>query len=224
MVFKKLSRGAAAVAAAIVLGTLSGVSVSGGLGEARAADASPASTFGNVDMQRCVQESKLRQQSEDEFHAFGQSLDNALKKLASGSNRLLSEQDLRALAALYEKSQLTPTEQKQQADLEAKADTAGGELSRLQQNASPSDAEKKRFTELTQAQQKGDATLQAIRDDYNARLQQHRDDVFQKMLGEIRTVVAKVAKEKGLSVVFDSQTAVYTPNDITADVIKALNK
>lgn len=225
MTFQKYGRNASALRAAALLITLGALPGASSIARAAAPAAAPTgAAFGSVDMQRCAQESKLRADSEQEWRSYAQSLDKALQKLGGGSSRLLGEADIKALAALYEKPQLNPAEQKQASDLEAKADAAGAELSRLQQNASPSDADKKRFDELTKAQQSGDAVLQGIRDDYNGRVQQRREELLQKLTGQIRDAVAKVAKDKGLGVVFDAQVAVYTANDITPDVIKMLNK
>jgi len=69
----------------------------------------------------------------------------------------------------------------------------------------------------------GTQALQAIHDDYSQRLNQQSDQVDQQTLDDIRSAVAAIAKQKGLSVVFDSTYAIYTANDITQAVIAKLN-
>ena len=86
------------------------------------------------------------------------------------------------------------------------------------------DVEKKRMADLTAQQQKGDGVLKAVQETYSGRLQARREDLSNKYTSLIRNVVGKIAKDKGLTVVFDSQFALYTANDITTDVIKQLNK
>jgi Skp family chaperone for outer membrane proteins len=198
----------------------------GGVNSAWAQKNAPAAApvFGSVDLQKCAQESKARQASEDELRSFVQSLDRSLQRLAGSSSRFLSDAEIKELAALYEKEPASEGDKKRIQALEAKGDASSAELSRLQQVASPSDADKKKFTDLTTEQQKGDGILQSIRDTYSARVQTRRDDLSVKYTNQIRETVSKIAKDKGLTVVFDSQFALYTANDITPDVIKVLNK
>ncbi|MBC8101488.1 MAG: OmpH family outer membrane protein [Cytophagales bacterium] len=216
--------------AAIALVTLT-LSVLGFLPGSRPLDARAQKTntpaapvFASVDLQKCSQESKARQVSEDELRGMAQSLDRSLQRLAGSSSRFLTDVEVRELAALYEKPQPTEPDKKRAQELETKGDAGSAELSRLQQVATPSDADKKRFTELTEQQQRGDGVLQSVKETYSSRLQAKREELSMKYLAQIRETVAKVAKEKNFTVVFDAQFALYTANDITADVIKQLNK
>ena len=217
--FSKYSR-AAAVAASLFLVTAGSATASQAQKNAPVA----APVFGSVDLQKCAQESKGRQDSEDQLRAFAAGLDKSLQRLSGSSSRFLEETEIRELSALYEKDPASDADKKRIQELEAKGDSSGAELSRLQQVATPTDADKKRFTDLTAQQQKGDGILQAVRETYSSRLQARREDLSNKYTALIRDAVGKIAKDKGLTVVFDSQFALYTANDITADVIKQLNK
>ena len=217
--FSKYSRTAAAAASVFVL-TVGGATAS--LAQKTAPIAAPV--FGSVDLQKCAQESKGRQESEDQLRAFAAGLDKALQRLAGGSSRFLAEPDMRELSALYEKDPASDADKKRIQALEAQGDAGGAELSRLQQVPAQTDAEKKRFAGLTAQQQKGDGILQAIRETYSGRLAARREELSNKYTGQIRDAVGKIAKDKGLTIVFDSQFALYTANDITPDVIKQLNK
>jgi Skp family chaperone for outer membrane proteins len=197
MTFSKYSR-IAAVLSAVLFASI------GGTGSAREQKAAPvaAPVFGSVDLQKCAQESKGRQASEDELRGFVQGLDGALQRLAGSSSRFLVDTEIKELAALYEKPNATEGDKKRIQELEAKGDAGSAELSRLQQVGSPTDADKKRFNELTTMQQKGDTALQAIRDTYSSRIQTRREDLSMKYTNLIRETVGKLAKEKGLTVVF----------------------
>ena len=220
MTFLKYSR-IAAVVSTLVFTAFSGA---GSAWAQKAAPTTVVPVFGSVDLQKCGQESKGRQASEDELRKFVQSLDSSLQRLAGSSSRFLSDTEIKELAALYEKDPASEADKKRITELEAKGDSGSAELSKLQQVGSPNDADKKRFSDLTATQQKGDSVLQSIRETYSSRVQARRDDLSLKYTNVIRETVGKIAKEKGLTVVFDSQFALYTANDITADVIKLLNK
>src|SRR5689334_11689624 len=92
-------------------------------------DAGPQ--FGSIDMQKAAEDSKLRQQNEEEWRTYAEGLDKALQRLASGSARLLSDAEIHELASLYEKpAPLGDADQKRLTALEQKADLAGQELAR----------------------------------------------------------------------------------------------
>jgi len=222
MIFRLYGRQVAVVAAVCALGGF-GVLPGTGMAAARAeTKADMGAMFGSVDVQKVADQTKLLQQTDDDTRAYAEGLNKSLQRLANGSARLLSDAEIRELSALYEKGGAADADQKRITALETKADTTGAEFSRLQQNAAPNDAEKKRFSDLSEAQKKGDAVLRDIQNDYEGRVQTKHNQLLQKLTAQIRETVSKVAKEKGLAVVFDSQAAVYTQNDITAEVIKRL--
>jgi hypothetical protein len=74
-----------------------------------------------VDLQRCAQESKGRQTSEEELVKFAQNLEGALRRLAGSSSRFLSDTEIKELAALYEKDPASEADKKRITELEAKA-------------------------------------------------------------------------------------------------------
>ncbi len=53
-----------------------------------------------------------------------------------------------------------------------------------------------------------------------------RNDILQKASAKMQDVVKKVAEDKGLDVVVDTQVTIYfkAPLEITADVLAAYNK
>lgn len=183
-----------------------------------------APVFGSVDLQKCLQESKGRQQGEDQLRAFQQGLQSALQRLAGSSSRFLDEAEIREMAALYEKENATDGDKKRIQALEAKGDVSSAEVAKLQQVPTPNDAEKKRFDELNTINQKGESVIQGLKDTYTARLNARREELLVQVTDKVREAVGKIAKDKGLTVVFDAQVALYTANDITPDVIKQLNK
>lgn len=206
-----------------VMGTLL-VSAAAGSGSAVWAQNNAAATFASVDMQRVLTESKARQQSAQEFGALQQNLQGVLRRLEQGSARFLSDAEIRDLVRLYENQKPTDADKKRIGDLEQKGDLAAAQLRRLEQIASPDDAQRKQFADLNQSQQKGAETLQTVLGDYQKRLGEREREIQTKLEANIRTAIAQVAKEKGIVVVFPSQVALYAANDITADVLKVLNK
>jgi Skp family chaperone for outer membrane proteins len=81
-----------------------------------------------------------------------------------------------------------------------------------------------RLTALTDARSKGAAALQGAMGDYEKQLDERQKQVGQQIVDEIRTAIGRVAKARGLVLVLDGALALYASNDITADVLKELNK
>ena len=70
----------------------------------------------------------------------------------------------------------------------------------------------------------GQKILQDIGAGYQAQLKKLSDDDNTAFTQVVKDAIIAVAQQRGLSVVFTSDIAVYTSNDITDDVIKRINK
>jgi outer membrane protein len=57
---------------------------------------------------------------------------------------------------------------------------------------------------------------------YQQQLQAERTKVLQPLVDQTDQVIAKVAKSKGLLLVVNAESRVYGGQDVTADVVKAL--
>lgn len=185
---------------------------------------STGGAFASVDVGRTLLEYKERQKSSDQVQALRQSLNRVLERLRDSSAVFLPEAEATELARIYEKPGPSDAEQKRAGELEARARSLSDELRGLQNVANPSDQQRQRLTELAAQQRKTNEALQTVQGGYEDRLQQMDRQLTQKIGEDVRAAVAKVARERNLSLVFDSQVALYASNDITADVLKQLNK
>lgn len=188
-----------------------------------AAAPAAAPKFGHVDVGRLVNESKGRQTAGNELTQLRDRYFDVLRRLDQSSARFLSEQEATQLSKLYEKTAPTEDDKKQIGALEAKGDAQSGQLTRLQNVASPDQAQSTQLAQLSDARDKGTQNLQKIADGYQNALKAKEQEINQRILADIRVAVAKVAQQKGLTVVFTGDIAVYTQNEITDDVLKVLN-
>lgn len=199
------------------------VALSGRPAQAQANKPAP-SGFGSVDLQRVFNEYKLKQTSSDQAQAFGQGKERVLQRLVDASAVFLPDAEGRELAGLYEKAAPSDAEKTRITALENKARGLSDELRGLQNVAAPNDQQKARLAELSGAQSKGRETFQTLQQNFRTQVEQLNAQLTQKIADDIKAAVARQAQEKNLAVVFDAVVAVYTANDITADVIKQLNK
>ena len=188
------------------------------IGAARA----QAPTFGVVDLQKCIDESKANQQAAAEFEGFQKSLNGILGKLSTGGVAYLTPAEIRELVGLYEKTQPTDADKKRVTELEGKAEQQVGAMKRLESTNPLSDDQKKQLQTLTDAQQTGLQALQEIQRAYQKRLEDKNAELSSRVTKTVREAIAKTAKEKGLTLVFAADQVLYAQVDITEDVLKAV--
>lgn len=192
---------------------------------ARPAQAAPASgmpTFGSVDISKLQTESSKKARYDTELHSLADRLNTAFTQQAASI--MLSKAQQTELGGLLSKAAPTESDRTRVAVLQAQAGKAAQELTDLQQVKAPTPADTKRIADLTSQYDAGKATLAEIGDGYQTQLKTLQEKDNTEFTQSVREAIAAVAQQKGLSVVFDSNLAVYTTNDITADVVKRINK
>jgi Skp family chaperone for outer membrane proteins len=175
-------------------------------------------------VKKVLNDSKSRPAVANELQGIQRRYSAVLQRLAQGSARFLTEGEITELGGLYEKEKPTEAEQKRISQLEEKGDQQKREMTMLQNTPKPDVAQSARFTLLNDNFEKGNASLQQLNRTMNDRLQEKVNDAERKAYGAVRTAVAKVAKAKGLSIVFTGDDVYYATVDITEDVIKEVNK
>jgi hypothetical protein len=174
---------------------------------------------------------------EEVYNAAGspQELDQAARQHeAEGAQRInkimavpyLEHNDLEEYGTLIGKVKMTPEEEKRAAALRAKNDQSAAELAALQTQQAPLNAADKMKLDRLQGLKQ---TLEnQIRPDLIAQFRTQQEgwvaEYRHRQLIQLRQEVAKVAKEKKISHVFDAGTLVYSVNDLTPTVIQRLSK
>lgn len=197
-------------------------------GSAPAADAkSTGQVFATVDVEQAFNTYEKKKQLEAELLTL---YDQAKQKLEMRSaNKLLTNIEFNQLADLKLKPKPTDVETKKIDELTTLSKQREQEFQSLQQKPSPTDADK---TRLNQLQDQIKQTDQSLKDDetkYEADLNKKRVDLSSQIMLEVKTAVSSVAKDKGVTIVFNQSSSepglvVYSNYDITEDVVKKLNK
>lgn len=178
--------------------------------------------FGVVDFQRCINESKARQQAAMDFDTLQKSLNAVLSKLNQPGIAFLTKPEITELFGLYEKTAPSDAEKKRIGELETKADQQIGAMKRLESTNPLNDDQKKQIQALADAQQIGVQSLREIQQAYQGKLEQKDGELSSNIAKIVKEAVAKVAKEKNLAMVFGADQVVYAQVDITEDVLKVV--
>lgn len=191
---------------------------------ARPAQAAPAGapTFGSVDIQKLQTGSSKKARYDTELKALADRLDTAFKQQAASI--MLTKAEQTELGGLLSKVNPTDANRARAVALQAQSTKAAQELTDLQQAKAPTPADTARIAALTSQYETGKAALQEIGDSYQAQLKSLSDKDTTEFTQSVREAITAVAQQKGLSVVFTSDIAIYTTNDITEDVVKRINK
>ncbi len=183
--------------------------------------------FGTIDVEKTFNEYNKKKALDQELIAFADKL--KLKLDARKGNRLLTADDSNLFVELVTKADATDAEKKKIAELLDQSKQLEVEFQGLQQKQNATDAEKARLSELQARSLKTDELLKADQDKYEADFAKKRMDMSKLIMQEIETVVASMAKDKGLNVVFNKSYGelgliVYSSVDLTDEVITKLNK
>jgi Skp family chaperone for outer membrane proteins len=196
------------------------------LGSQQPACAAPAPTgaaalFGSVDIQKVIAGYSKKAELDANLQTTAQQYDDAFQTEQKAN--MLSSEDQKKLSGLLLEANAPDADKKSAQALEDKSTKDAQALTALQQQHDLSDADKAQLSSLTAEQTSGQQALQDIADFYKTELDKKNGELSAQIAGIIRAAVADVAQQKGLAVVFDSQVAIYSANDVTQAVITKLN-
>lgn len=213
----------ATVLAAIVLGVVASLAAHG------AGDEKGGLRIAVVNPGRLLSEYKYAKQSNDTLEKIG-----ADAKLYIETWRrypLLSAADQEILANLSQKEQLpganmSKAEKDQMQGLKTKHDNLVKEYNNLlaKPNGDTTPADSDRLTALGKLKTDTETRMKSKDTEASTEINKRQEEFNQKIEKDIHDALTKVAKDKGMNLVFSSQVVYYADTDITDDVIKHLNK
>jgi Skp family chaperone for outer membrane proteins len=181
-------------------------------------------TFGIIDADKLSAEYKAREALDSELRTMGNKFGQRLQRRQDMA--FLSDEDHKALDALYEKATQTDQDKAKIAELETKARKRAEEINNLSQKKQTdlSDAEKKSLEagskEFRDAQQR----LASAKEDLENQSRNFFTTQTEDLRKKVRAAVAKVAEQKGIAIVFSSEVTFYAGTDLTQSVLAELNK
>jgi Skp family chaperone for outer membrane proteins len=178
--------------------------------------------FGSVDINKLQTQSTKKAKYDTDLHALAERLNAAFKLQASSI--MLSKAEQVELGGLLSKVNPTDADRNRSNALQAQASKAAQQLTDLQQKKDPTPADTALVASLTSQYETGKAALQEVGDGYQEQLKTLSDKDNADFTQSVKDAITAVAQQRGLSVVFTSDIAVYTVNDITDDVVKRINK
>ena len=182
--------------------------------------------FATVDINKISSDYKQKAMLEAELEVRKNKLKRQLDRRQEMP--LLAEDEQKILDTLGEKAEstLTDAEKKQAETIKSKGNQMNSELIALRQKAEKdlNQADKDKLKAYDEALNKTNTVGNALKE---SGLQDIDTFVKQKseiLLKDVREAIKKTAEAKGIAIVFNSEVAPYAGQDVTTEVLKALNK
>jgi len=184
--------------------------------------ADPVPQVGVVDVYEISQKYEKMKSFDSELDAFRQQL---LTKIQTrDEHRLLSDAEINELLTLVAKPNQTDADKARIKALGEREKALDEELKDLQNKKELTDTEKARLTELTNILNKADEAVMALSEEANQQFEAKSRELNEQIRTTVLKAIETVAKAKKLSMVVDKMVVLTGGMDITADVIKELNK
>lgn len=182
---------------------------------------SNAEKYAAVDITKVLDNSKLGQKSNDDLRA-AYTVRSDLLTFAS-ENLCMTQEQGQTLLTLGLKPNLTAEEKNSLETTKAAVQNATRQRMTLAQKPNLTDEEKALLADLNQRAQIGMGIVQQ----WNAQFNNDMDALGQKLrddaIAKVRVIIGDVAKRNGYTLVFESSVLIYAANDITSQVIEAVN-
>lgn len=180
-----------------------------------------APKFGSIDMNRLIQESKMGQRNTTR-------LTNAFKNRQAvlayiEDNAILTMQQATRLRELGTKETLTEAEKQEQEKIKGEVATSVKQYNDLVAKANPTAQETNILTDYNQRIDLMRDVLQQFGNEFQQEIQNLQTQVRDEERAKAREALNEVSKQQGYTVVFESQVAPFSANDVTDAAIKALD-
>ncbi len=180
-----------------------------------------AQNFGVIDERRIMEESNYVKAVSQQLQAVQARFVQTLQTLQESP--ILNAEERDTLFNLLLKENPTEAERQQIQQLINTARQRSAELASLRQKSELNETEKTALERFTQMEREGRENLQVRAQQLEQQLQQQVQQQREATEKRIREIVAQIAKEKKLVMVFSSDVVYYAENDITSEVIKRLD-
>lgn len=180
--------------------------------------------YATVDFKKIATDYKAKDEAESTFKVMQNHYAARLSRREQMA--LLSEDEQKSLDTLYEKANQTDKDKADIKAIEDKSKKESDQINAIQQKKDTelTDADKAKLKEVGERVRGAQTRYTAMKEDLMMQLDKFNSTQSDLLLTKIRGAIAKVAEQKGVSLVFNSEVALYAGTDITPQVVGELNK
>ena len=184
----------------------------------------PGGSRANVDLHQVYQESEAKQAADARTGAFARRLDQRFTELAQIS--FLTPVELRDLSLVLVKDAPVEADTKRAADIKGEGEKRAAEANALAQkkDADLTTTDRNRMRELNGMRQLHVQALAKVQALYQQMVNEENEKNERAGTADVRALVSKLARDKGITEVFDSSTMIVAPVDLTKEAIEKVKK
>lgn len=185
-------------------------------------DKKSASQFAIVDFKKLANDYKAKDTIEAKVKDMQAKYDARLRRRYDYP--LLTEDEQQTLDTIYEKPNPTAQEQARQKEIEDKAKQQAADWAALQNKPNPNDDDKAKLADMEKKRGEAQTRYAALKDNLGLEFAKFQSTQSDELMSKVQASIAKVAEQKGIGIVFNSEVAPYAGSDITQPVLNDLNK
>lgn len=182
----------------------------------------PASKVGIVDVQKALRECDATKKATDKLQTAFKARQDLIEYV--NTYPVMTVAQATRLKDLTLKPAPTAAETAELNTLKGTIKDLDSKLRALQLKANPTPADKQQLDDFGKRAQDLGGLIQQWRQAFNDELNQMQDEAQQANQASALAAISEVGKAQGFTLVFVRDVAPYGTNDVTADVLKSMNK
>lgn len=182
----------------------------------------PGDKIGSVDLSRVFNESEFAKKQSESLRAMGAARQDVLQLIST--YRTMRPEDAQKFHDLSLKATPAPTDKDELDKIKAAAIDSDKLYRALATKASPQASELTQIEELNRRKDSTGALQQKWATEFDADINTMREKLRADTLSKAKDAVNQVGKDQGFSIVFVSDVAPYSANDLTDAALKQMNK
>jgi Skp family chaperone for outer membrane proteins len=182
----------------------------------------PGDKVGTVDIMKVFRDSDYAKKENDNLHTMGSARQGIIDLVVQYP--VMKTEDAQSFKDLTLKDKPTPDDKASLDRITQSAKDADSQYRALTTKSSPTPTELAALDEFNRRKDQNTKLVQNWRQEFENDISSLQDKLRADALSKVRDAVAQVAKDQGFSVVFVTDVAPYSANDITDAALKAMNK
>ncbi len=174
-----------------------------------------------VDVNKVLNSSKIGAKAKEAFNNMAKVRRSLLEFV--GNQRILTDDQASKLRQLTVKENPTDADKSALEKLKDDIKAAAKDYNELNQKANPTDADRAKVQTYTSLLQNSDKLIAAWSTDFEVELRAEDAKIQADLVDKARIATKEVSAKKGITVVFSSGVVIYSANDLTEEVTKALD-
>jgi Skp family chaperone for outer membrane proteins len=176
----------------------------------------------SVDITEVLQKSKLGRESNEKLRSAYQQRSDVITFIMD--NPVLTAEQAQTLRNLSLKENVTAQEKQQLEAVKVEIRTAANQRASLASKAGRTAEEDALLNSLNQRVQTAGVVMEQFQQQFSEDMDRIESDLRNEAIGRVKTTTRDIARRNGFTQVFEAQVMIFAANDLTEQVIRAVDQ